>query len=125
MNRIAWTNTGYHGEPVGHITVGDARIKIASVSWSTKHRDPKPWVLRTQIPGFTNARHYETRDKAYAACEQMLTTFVTAMRPPAPEYSEVFQSAQNAWKSGYSDQPWDGFLQGFRCAVNWMNGGRG
>jgi len=125
MNRITWTDTGYGSGDVGHVTIGTTDLKIASISYGVKRNDPKPWVLRTEIPGFTNARHYDSREKARAACERMLTTFTTAMRPPAPTMSEVRQAAENAHESSYPDAEFGGFLHGFQCAVNWLNGGRG
>lgn len=126
MNRITWTEPAdrYSG-PVGHITIADGRVKIASISYSVKRNDPKPWVLRTEIPGWTNARHHETREAAQESAERILTAFVTSQRRPAPTVSEVFATAASAHEAILPDSDYDTFRAGFSAAVNWMNGGRG
>jgi len=125
MNRVTWTDTGYGSGDVGHVTIGTTDLKIASISWSSKRNDPKPWVLRTEIPGFTNARHYDSREKARAACERMLTTFTTAMRPPKPDSETVLIATAGAHESSFPGDDFDAFSHGFVAAVNWLNGGRG
>lgn len=80
MNRITWTEPADRlSGQVGHITIADGRVKIASISYSVKRNDPKPWVLRTEIPGWTNARHHETREAAQESAERILTSFVRAL----------------------------------------------
>jgi hypothetical protein len=124
MNRIEWTDTGHAGQ-AGHVEIAGQKIKIASISYSVTRNDPKPWALRTEIPGWTNTRHHESTDAAKESAERILTSFVTAMRPPAPTMSEVRVAAENAHESGYPNALFGDFLHGFQCAVNWLNGGRG
>lgn len=78
MSRITWTQNAYGGE-VGHVTIGKTDVKIASISYSVKRNDPKPYVLRSEIPGWKNARHHETADAAKASMDRILRTFATAM----------------------------------------------
>lgn len=78
MSRITWTQNAYGGE-VGIVTIAKTDVKIASISYSVKRNDPKPFVLRTEIPGWKNARHHETADAAKASCERILRSFATAM----------------------------------------------
>lgn len=78
MNVITWTETR-HGEQIGHIVIGRSRVKIASISYSVKRNDPKPFVLRTEIPGWKNARHHETVDSAKVSLERILRTFANAV----------------------------------------------
>lgn len=124
MNRITWTELP-HGGSVGEVTIGRDTIKIASISFSIKRHDPKPWVLRMEIPGWKNARHHGTTDAARESAERILTSFVTAMRPAPPTMSEVRQAAENAHESGYPNAAFGDFLHGFQCAANWLTRGRG
>jgi len=82
MNRITWTDAQYAGQ-VGRvdITLGKttSTVKIASISYSLKRNDPKPWVLRTEIPGWTSARHFDTVESAQRAAERIIQHFVDAM----------------------------------------------
>jgi hypothetical protein len=89
MSKIEWAdvNSG-HGKigENGFVTVGQTLIKIASIGWSTQRNDPKPWVLRTELPGWKSGRHHETVDDAKASAERILQTFVRALTDgSAPE----------------------------------------
>jgi hypothetical protein len=78
MNRIEWADGMYSGS-VGHVTIAKSRVKIASISYSARRNDPKPWVLRTEIPGWSSARHFDTIESAQAASERIVQHFVDAM----------------------------------------------
>lgn len=125
---ITWTAvdngngvSGYNG----HIMIGDIKVTVATIGWSVRRNDPKPYILLTKIPGWTKARNHETREGAEASAERILTTFAAAIRPPAPDMSEVRLAAENAHESGYPNARFADFLHGFQCAVNWLNRGRG
>ena len=79
MNRIEWEDVQPGNGSVGFVQVAKARVRIASVSWSFNRADEKPWVLRTEIPGWKNARHHASAEEAQASAERILQHFVDAM----------------------------------------------
>jgi len=81
MSRVSWTDAQLVGW-IGHMQNDGHAVKIASISYSVKRNDPKPWVLRTGLPGWVNARHFETIDGAQDACERILLAFAAAIVGP-------------------------------------------
>ena len=79
MNRIEWEDVQSGNGAIGFIDIAGNRVRIASVSWSFNRADEKPWVLRTEIPGWKNARHYLTAEEARESAERILQSFVDAM----------------------------------------------
>ena len=84
MNRIEWEDVTPGNGAVGFVQIAKARVKIASVSWSFNRADEKPWVLRTEIPGWTNARHHASREDAQASAERILYQFGRAVMGDQP-----------------------------------------
>ena len=74
MTALEWEDTKW-GERCS-LRAGEARILLGSLGWSTRHADPKPWVLKTEIPGYKAARHLETKEEARAAADKLLASFV-------------------------------------------------
>jgi hypothetical protein len=128
VNRIKWDemNSGSKSSVghVGFVEIAGQRIRIASISWSFNRADTKPWVLRTEIPGWTNARHHKTATEAQDSCERILTSFLTALAAPMPTMSEIRHAAENAHESGYPDAAFGDFHHGFQCGARWMGVGR-
>ena len=60
------------------------RMHVASTSWSVKRNDPKPYVLRTELPGWKLARHFETEADARQAVERILLSFIRAVLGDEP-----------------------------------------
>lgn len=82
-DRIIWEPIDNGFGTVGHrgylpLPVS-GRMHVASTSWSVKRNDPKPYVLRTQLPGWKQARHFETDAQARQAVERILESFVKAV----------------------------------------------
>lgn len=77
-SKITWTEIP-HGGFIGHVTVNGHDVKIASISWTVKKNDPHPWILRTEIPGWKNARHHMTEKAAQESAERILVSFATAI----------------------------------------------
>lgn len=78
--RIAWqeaTYAGWRGTVDG--------VPMFSISWGTKRDDPKPWKVRSDLPGFKRDLAAETPEGAKALCERMLVRFVTRVGAAFPE----------------------------------------
>lgn len=61
MNRITWTDNGYGNSWRGRVTIKNTSVGIATVGYNVIRDDPdKPWVLRTEIPGYRTDRRHAT-----------------------------------------------------------------
>lgn len=76
MSALVWDDSTYGGGEYGHLPVGDKRIRIAAISWTTKRNDPEPWKLSTSLPGFYQKTwEFAEKDDAKQKAETLLAAF--------------------------------------------------
>jgi hypothetical protein len=55
------------------------RVKIAMITWDSNRNHPgKPWVMRTDLPGWATDRRFAELDEAKASARRILISFVKA-----------------------------------------------
>lgn len=123
MARIEWESHGAAGvaSHIGFVRIGKSRVKIASIGWVGRRSSRPPYALRTEIPGWTNARHHETVKIAQESAERILTTFVDAMTEPkpSPTVDNIFTAARRAHERNYPEMDFVDFVDGFTEGVDW------
>lgn len=81
MTALVWEPVDHGHGVVGHrgylpLPVS-GRAKIASIYWNGRGRnDPKPWKLKTELPGYQSERGFETPEEAQATADRILARFV-------------------------------------------------
>lgn len=56
---------------------GTLKVDVFSIAWSMQRGDPKPWVLRSSLPGYRSKRwQFVDKDQAKAHAEKVLTYFI-------------------------------------------------
>lgn len=77
MTAIVWEAPLYGVGRVGYLPLKvSGRAKIASIYYGTTRNDPKPWKLRTELPGYRSERGFESIEDAQATMDRILKHFV-------------------------------------------------